>query len=191
MKKYFLALLISFIVTPAGYLYARPAVTFTNKVKPHPGYPRYNQNQADQADGDLLNKPAPDFELPGLDGKTYSLKSLKGKIVVLNFWFIACKPCVNEMPVLNSIKNNYDPAKVIFIALSLDGKDAVSTFLQHHQFNYTILPGAGGVHKKYNLNAYPTSIVIDGRGIVSFVQVGGPNIGKNLTVAINAALKRV
>jgi peroxiredoxin len=188
MKKYFLALLISFIVNPAGYLYARAAITLTNKVKPHPGYPRYDQNQAD---GDLLNKPAPGFEMQGLDGKTYSLKNLRGKIVVLNFWFIACKPCVNEMPVLNNIQNNYDPAKVVFLALSLDGKDAVNTFLQHHQFNYIILPGAAGVHKKYNLNAYPTSIVIDARGIVSFVQIGGPNIGKNLTAAINIALKRV
>ena len=183
MKKYFFALLINFILNPAGYLYAGAGVSF-------PGNPNAYRIPTSKDDDAILNKPAPDFELPGLDGKLYSLKSLKGKIVVLNFWFIACKPCVNEMPVLNNIKNNYDPAKVVFLALSLDGKDAVNTFLQHHQFNYTVLPDAAPVHKKYDLNAYPTSIVIDSRGVVSFVQVGGPNIGENLSAAINATLKQ-
>jgi len=188
MKRYFLVLLISFIINPAGYLFAGEAVAPANKIKFRSLHAALGP--IDQGDSDLLNKPAPDFELPGLDGKMYSLKELKGKVVVLNFWFIACKPCVNEMGVLSDIKNKYGPAKVVFLALSLDGKDAVKTFLQHHQFNYIILPGAAGVHKKYNLNAYPTSVVIDSRGKISFVQIGGPNIGENLQAAINVALKR-
>jgi peroxiredoxin len=191
MKKYFLISLISIMANTAGYLSAGAAVPSFNKVKSQPEYPGFRETYADQNDSGLLNKPAPAFELRGLNGQLYSLKDLRGKIVVLNFWFIACKPCVNEMPVLNSIKNKYDPAKVIFLALSLDSKNAVNTFLQQHQFNYIQLPGVVAVHKKYHLNAYPVSIVIDARGIVSFVQTGGPDIGTNLPAAINAALKGV
>lgn len=169
MKKYLFIFLTGIIVNTAGYLPAKAAII--------PG------------DSTLLNKLAPAFELSGMDGKIYALKDLKGKVVVLNFWFINCKPCVNEMPVLNGIKNNYDPAKVVFLALALDKKDAVNAFLQSHKFDYTILPNANGVIEKYDLQAFPVSIVIDPSGIISFIQVGGPNIGENLTAAINAATK--
>ncbi|MDP9079314.1 MAG: TlpA family protein disulfide reductase [Bacteroidota bacterium] len=189
MKKYSLVMLISMIASIAAYLSAGAAVKSFTKIKSPPGHHRTSGIHRDQDDSGLLNKPAPGFELSGLDGKMYSLKDLKGKIVVLNFWFIACKPCVNEMQVLNSIKKNHDPKKVVFLALSLDSKDAVDVFLKLHQFNYTMLPDAAPIHKKYHLNAYPASIVIDARGIVSFVQIGGPDIGDNLSAAINAALK--
>jgi peroxiredoxin len=191
MKKYFLISLIIIIASIAAQSSARGAVKSINKVKPGPDHQFTSEDNSCQSDSDLLNNPAPLFELRGLDGKMYALKDLKGKIVVLNFWFIACKPCVNEMPVLNTIKNSYDRKKVVFLALSLDSKDAVNSFLQNHQFNYIQLPGAAKVHQKYRLDAYPVSIVIDARGIVSFVQVGGPDVGKNLPIAIDAALKRL
>jgi peroxiredoxin len=159
------------------------------EVKSHSAYHRITKRNTDQDDSELLNKPAPGFELTGLDGKIYSLKNLRGKIVILNFWFIACKPCVNEMPVLNSIKKKYDPKKVVFLALSLDSKGTVNAFLQNHPFDYIMLPNAAPVHQKYHLNAYPVSIVIDARGIISFIQIGGPDVSKNLPVAIDSALK--
>ncbi|WP_259067031.1 peroxiredoxin family protein [Mucilaginibacter sp. X4EP1] len=189
MKKYFLitqiCIMIIATVNTSGATVVKPSI----ELKPHSASHRFMARKTDQDDSELLNKPAPGFELTGLDGKNYSLKNLKGKIVVLNFWFIACKPCVNEMPVLNSIKKKYDPKKVVFLALSLDSKSAVNAFLQNHQFNYVMLPDAAPVHRKYHLNAYPTSIVIDARGIISFVQIGGPDINENLQVAINSALK--
>ena len=189
MKKYFFISLLSVMINAAADLPAGATVPSFNKIKALPERRRLSESHSDQDGSELLNKPAPAFELRGLDGKIYSLRGLRGKIVVLNFWFIACKPCVNEMPVLNNIKNNCDPAKVVFLALSLDSKDAINAFLQNHKFSYTMLPAAAQVHKQYNLNAYPTSIVIDARGIVSFVQIGGPDIGRNLSAAINGALK--
>lgn len=171
MKRYLFVFLIGIIVNTAGYLSANAAII--------PG------------DSTLLNKPAPKFELPGMDGKIYAPGDVKGKVVVLNFWFINCKPCVNEMPVLNGIKNSYDPKKVVFFALALDKKEAINTFLQSHKFDYTILPNAAAVIDNYDLQAFPVSIVIDPSGIIRFIQVGGPNIGGNLTAAINAVIKQL
>jgi peroxiredoxin len=170
MKKYLFIMLMGVMLNIAAFFSAAAVVQ-------------------DQTDSALLNKPAPAFELRGLDGQIYSLRKLKGKVVVLNFWFIACKPCVNEMPVLNKVKDNYDPKKVAFLALSLDSEAAINAFLQSHQFNYILLPGAGRAAENYKINAYPASIVIDARGMVSFVQIGGPDIGENLPAAINKALK--
>ena len=177
------------MISTVAYLSTGALCKPINKINPRPGFWGTTERLTNKDDSELLNKPAPEFELVGLDGKIYSLKDFKGKIVVLNFWFIACKPCVNEMPVLNEIKNIYEPKKVIFLALSLDSKEAVNSFLKNHQFYYTLLPGASEEHKKYKLNAYPVSMVIDEKGIISFFQIGGPNIGKNLTIAIEAALK--
>jgi len=189
MKKHFLISLIGFVVIGTHCLSAGAANSLINEKILHHGNLRSNQSDKTQEDSTLLNKPAPKFELRDLNGKICSLENLKGKIVVLNFWFIACKPCVNEMPVLNEIKRNYDPAKVVFIALSLDSKEAIKAFLKNHRFDYTILPQAASVGEKYSLYAYPTSMVINARGTISFVQVGGPNIEGNLRAAINMTLK--
>ncbi|RYZ26368.1 MAG: TlpA family protein disulfide reductase, partial [Chitinophagaceae bacterium] len=46
----------------------------------------------------MLNKAAPDFTLRDLKGKKWRLSALKGKTVVLNFWFATCPPCIQEIP---------------------------------------------------------------------------------------------
>jgi len=143
-----------------------------------------------QQDSTILNQPAPALVLHSLDGKTYVPARMKGKVIVLNFWFEACKPCVSEMPLLNAIKEKYDPGKVVFLALSLDNADAVNKFLKKHQFNFTIIPGAGKAADSYGVYAYPATVVIDAAGIVRFMQVGGPDIGQTLPRAIDAALNR-
>ena len=175
MKKFWIILLICTQLTCIAGLSAQATIT------PHV--------KKERVDSLAINTPAPEFQLRDLKGRRFSLKNLEGRIVVLNFWFIACKPCVNEMPALNAIKKMYDTKNVVFLALSLDQRDAVLTFLKNKQFDYTILPDAKGTAEKYNLNAYPASIVIDTRGIIRFIQIGVPNIGQNLNGAINALRK--
>ena len=136
----------------------------------------------------MLNQPAPDFKLTDLSGKTYSLNELKGKVVVLNFWFTSCMPCMDEMPKLNAIKKKYEAANVVFLAFALDNKAAITTFLKKHTFEYNILPGAQEVSKAYHVSSYPTSIVIDKKGVIRFLQITGANIGIALPSAIDAVL---
>ncbi len=52
----------------------------------------------------LLNQPAPDFSVTDMSGKKYTLAGLRGKVIVLNFWFTTCAPCIAEMPGLNAIR---------------------------------------------------------------------------------------
>src|ERR1700721_19361 len=68
-----------------------------------------------------LGAPAPDFSLTSLDGKSYKLGELKGKTIVLNFWFTACMPCREEMPGLNELVKSYqNDRNVVFIAITFD-----------------------------------------------------------------------
>ncbi|GAB2698683.1 hypothetical protein GCM10027037_23760 [Mucilaginibacter koreensis] len=133
----------------------------------------------------LLNKPAPDFTLTDVKGKQWKLSALKGKTVVLNFWFTTCTGCVQEMPELNKLEKSYTNNNVVFLAPGLDDAKAINHFLKNHPFNYTLLPKAKTVSELYHVNTYPTSMVIDPEGIIRFQQVGGKNIEDALSAAIN------
>jgi peroxiredoxin len=138
--------------------------------------------------GTLLNTPAPEFNLKDVDGKYHDLKSLKGKVVVLNFWFIGCAPCQAEMPELNAIRSRADLSKAVFLSLGLDNAAAIRKFLKTHRFEYTPLTYARAIHQAYKVASCPTSIVIDKNGIIRFIQVSGLDIGATLPTAIKAVL---
>src|SRR5947209_738940 len=65
-------------------------------------------------------KPAPDFELKGIDGKTYKLSEFRGKVVVLNFWATWCPPCRKELPEYAEIQKEYADQGVQFIGIAVD-----------------------------------------------------------------------
>ncbi|MFY8000804.1 MAG: redoxin domain-containing protein [Candidatus Kapaibacteriota bacterium] len=121
----------------------------------------------------LNKKPAPTFTVKGLDGKTYNIAKLKGKAVVLNFWFIGCPPCREEIPSLNMLVKEFAKKDVVFLALALDDEKDLKAFLKKSPFAYTIVPKASEVSQKYGVEAYPTHIVIDRKGMNIGQLVGG------------------
>lgn len=148
------------------------------------------QMDAEKADlKKLMNQRAPDFALSDLSGKKWTLAGLKGKTVVLNFWFTTCPGCIQEMPNLNKLKKSYAGTPVVFLALALDNAAAIQKFLKSHAYNYTLLTEAQHVSKDYHVNSYPTSMVIDPQGIIRFQQVGGENIEQQITAAIKQVSK--
>jgi peroxiredoxin len=136
----------------------------------------------------MIGKQATPFELTDLQGKKWSLKQLLGKVVVLNFWFTSCPPCVAEMPELNKLVQQYKGKDVVFLALTYNDKEKVNAFLKKRDFNYTILTDSEAVDLRYNVNVWPTSMVIDKKGIIHFAQITGEAITERLTSAINSAL---
>ena len=63
---------------------------------------------------------APAFSLTSLEGEKFELAALRGKVVVLNFWFTGCAPCVAEFGELNSLVHKFKNKGVVFIAPTLD-----------------------------------------------------------------------
>lgn len=129
----------------------------------------------------LLNKSksvAPAFNLTSLDSKKFELSSLRGKVVVLNFWFTGCPPCLTEMPKLNELVENFKNDGVVFIAPTWDGETVLQTFLKDHPFKYNIAANAGDlIIDTYGDGtgnvAMPTHIVIDAEGNIDTKIVGG------------------
>ncbi|MDH7462846.1 TlpA disulfide reductase family protein [Chitinophagaceae bacterium 26-R-25] len=117
-----------------------------------------------------MNKPAPLFSVADVDGVKYDLSELKGKVVVLNFWFIGCAPCKKEMPELNKLVEKYKSKNVVFLAFEVnDNTPGKIKAVTSGNFNYTQIPAKrNGISVQYNIKTYPTSYVIDQSGIIRF-----------------------
>jgi peroxiredoxin len=121
----------------------------------------------------LVGCKAPAFSVKTIHGKTLSLSELTGKIIVLNFWFAKCSPCVAEIPALNKLVAEYKDSAVVFIAFSSDSSQVIENFLLDKEFNYDLISSAFNISKKYCVFGYPTNMVIDQKGVLRLVFRGG------------------
>jgi peroxiredoxin len=131
-----------------------------------------SMRQPNQERSELLGKKASPFTVKDITGKTYSLKKLKGKVVVLNFWFVECKPCVMEIPDLNKLVDKYKGKDVVFIGLATNDKTRIENFIKNTPFNYQIISDSKAVAEMYKVSSYPTHIVIDKNSIIKYFSVG-------------------
>jgi peroxiredoxin len=132
----------------------------------------------------MIGRPAPDFAIDDMQGKNIDLSELRGKVVVLNFWFVACAGCIQEMPALNNLVSSFDNGKVVFLGLALDDAAAIKKFRQKNVFNFDIIPGARNIHEIYKIFTCPVSMVIDKNGILRLVHENGRDIQSVLSMAI-------
>lgn len=144
-----------------------------------------NEIKNKKALAEMLNNPAPEFELKDLEGKTWSLKKLRGKIVILNFWFTSCAPCIKEIPELNKLVDEYKNKNVVFLGLTYNTPQHVENFLKKRAFNYIQLPNAGEINNKYSIFYFPTSFVIDKNGIIKGVLEKSDNIYHDIKTIID------
>lgn len=143
------------------------------------------ETKSKKALAEMLNTPAPQFELKDLNGKVWSLKELQGKTVVLNFWFTSCAPCIKEIPELNKLVEEYKNKDVVFLGITYNTQEHVEAFLKRRAFNYTQLPNASEIISKYNIFYFPTSFVIDKNGIITGVLEKSDTIYHDLKTIID------
>jgi thiol-disulfide isomerase/thioredoxin len=109
------------------------------------------------------------------DGKTLQSDSLRGKMIWMNFWFEACKPCVAEMPAIQEIVQKYeaDP-DFIFLSMTWENKVVVERMKTKHPMSYPVVSLNEEEAERLNGGrGYPTNIIIDKAGKVIFIVVGG------------------
>jgi cytochrome c biogenesis protein CcmG/thiol:disulfide interchange protein DsbE len=119
------------------------------------------------------DKEFPKFDLNTLTGGKFGLEKLKGKPTLINFWFTKCAPCIDEMPVLNKIKEKYKN-DFNFIAITYEKKDDVEKFLKKHPFDFKHLINAKYFTDELGIKAYPMNLFLDKNGILKYVKGGIP-----------------
>ena len=118
-------------------------------------------------------KPFGAFEDKDLNGNAYNINDLKGKVVVINFWFINCPPCRMEIPELNALVEKYKGRdEVVFLAVALDARQQLLEFLQMMPFKYNVIADGRYVARKFGVSAFPTHVVVDKAGLVKFHTAG-------------------
>lgn len=124
-----------------------------------------------------------------MQGIKRNLKDLTGKITVINFWFINCRPCRMEIPELNDLVEEYkDYSQVQFIAIALDDKYALEKFLPTTPFKYAIIDNGRFFAESYKVKSYPTHVIINQEGKVYFHTMG---LAQNTAYWLNKSISEL
>ena len=98
----------------------------------------------------LLDKQAPSFVRSDLDGKRVSLRALRGKLVLLNFWATWCAPCQAELPLFASWQTQFGGEGLQVVAISMDDDQAsVRSLVRELNLNFPVVMGDGKLGSRY------------------------------------------
>lgn len=124
----------------------------------------------------MLHKPAPDFRLPALDGRTISLTDYRGKKVVVSFWASWCGPCRLELPVLRSFfdKAYQRGGEFEILAINLDeGREAAEAAAEQEKLRFPVLLDPNQrIANAFGVQGIPALFVISKNGYVEYGSVG-------------------
>lgn len=126
--------------------------------------------------GTEAGRPAPDFTLPYLNGSEVALDTIRGKVVLLNFWATWCGACRSEMPSLENLYRDfghYPDFAVLTVSIDQRGKPAVAQFMARNGYNFPVLLDTSNVTSAaYGVSGIPSTFVIGRNGQIIWNCVG-------------------
>ncbi|MFN3598259.1 MAG: TlpA family protein disulfide reductase [Aquificaceae bacterium] len=118
-------------------------------------------------------QPLPNFTFKTLDGRDMKLSSLKGRVVLLNFWATWCPPCREEMPIFEREYKRCKDKGFEVLAVNMDSSQgALEKFLQNNPYSFTIVKPTEHVEKELKLMGFPTSYLLDKEGRIHRIKLG-------------------
>jgi peroxiredoxin len=126
--------------------------------------PQFAAAKAKTEADDTLRERA-NFTLTDLRGKEWTLKNLRGKVVLVNFWATWCPPCRKEMPDLQALYNQFKDRGFVILAISDEPAGKVEPFITEREITYPVLLDPGRkVNTLFQIDGIPKSFVYDRSG---------------------------
>jgi peroxiredoxin len=138
-----------------------------------------------------VGEQAPGFSLPTLSGETVSLDSLKGKVLLLNFWASWCTPCQEELPEFQKFQEKYQDRGFTVVGINIDKKQAnAAKYVQRFGLSFpVVLDPDSETIRNYRGRSMPISYLVDQNGVIRQVFFGfNPKKLAGMELAIQEAL---
>lgn len=188
------------LAIPEGYTPINPALledrrkkmpleaTPSEQVKP---VEKSKPDKPSAKEGTEVGSIAPDFELKTPDGTPVKLSSLRGNVVVLDFWGTWCAPCKRSSPHVQALHETFNaqPVKVLGLSCREDADKPIA-YVKEHGYTYGLLPEADAVARKFRVGGYPTFVVIGKDGEILDRREGfrGPEQFTEMSAIVKEAL---
>jgi len=144
---------------------------FKTKLQEHDQYAQHSIGQAKRL-AEVLNKPAADWSSKDLNENPVSAQSLRGKEIVMDFWYRGCGWCMYAMPQVKRLAEDFKDKPVAVLGMNTDQKLEDARFVvKELGLNYPQVQ-ATGIPEKFGVRGFPTLIIIDQLGVVRDVHVG-------------------
>ncbi len=131
-----------------------------------------------------------DFTLTDLHGKQWTLKQLRGSVVLVNFWATWCPPCRKEMPDLEALYQRFEDRGLVVLAISDEDADKVRPFLAERKITYPVLLDPGRkVNDLFRVEGIPKSFVYDRDGKLVAQAIDMRTRGQFLAMLARAGLQ--
>ncbi len=150
--------------------------------------------QAKQNKNKLVGENLSDLVLTDINGNKQKIGDLKGKVILLNFWFTKCGSCVKEIPDLHKMQEKFEGKDVLFFAVTYNEATRIQNFVKKVPFNFTHVTDSQNIIDQLGVSFFPTNILIDKQGEVIFFSdfdafIGGKEL-QNITKLISKNLKK-
>src|SRR5664279_3033369 len=148
---------------PAAYVELAQLVRYEH-VQTSLDAPQFKAAMA-KLEADDRRRQETDFTLTDLQGKTWSLRELKGKVVLVNFWATWCPPCRKEMPDLNTLYQRFKDQGFVILAISDEEVGKVKPFIAERNISYPVMLDPGRkINDLFQVEGIPKSFVYDREG---------------------------
>ncbi len=142
-----------------------------------------------QLEADDRRREDADFTLTDLHGDPWTLKALRGKVVLVNFWATWCPPCRKEMPDLEALHDRFKGQGLVILAISDEDASKVAPFIADHKFTYPILLDPGRkVNQLFVVQGIPKTFIYDREGRLAAQAIDMRTMGQFLKLLDRAGI---